>query len=125
MNDVVLEIRDLCAQYVDGPKRVKAVDGISFTLRRGATLALVGESGCGKTTTALAILGLLPHPGRVLRGEVRFAGRDLLSLGSEDLRRLRGQEISLIMQDPINGLNPVLSVGEQVEEIITAHLAVS
>ncbi len=121
MNDIILEVRDLCAQYVDGPKRVKAVDEVSFSLRRGRVLALVGESGCGKTTTALAILGLLPHTGRVERGEMRFDGRDLLALSSEEMRRLRGEQISMIFEDPVSGLNPVLSVGEQVEEIITAH----
>ena len=125
MSDVVLEVRDLYAEYADGSKPVKAVDGVSFSLRRGSTLALVGESGCGKTSIALAILGLLPHPGRVVRGEVRFAGRDLLSLDREELRHLRGREISMIFQDPVSGLNPVLSVGEQVEEIITTHLQIS
>ncbi len=121
MNDAVLEVRDLYAQYGNGPKRVKAVDGVSFALRRGGVLALVGESGCGKTSIALAILGLLPHAGRVVGGEVRFAGADLLSMGREELRRLRGREISMIFQDPVAGLNPVLPVGEQVEEIVTAH----
>ncbi len=125
MSDVILEVRDLYAQYGNGSKRVKAVDGVSFSLRRGRVLALVGESGCGKTTIALAILGLLPHPGRVVAGEVRFGGNDLLSLRGEELRRLRGREISMISQDPMSGLNPVLSVGEQVEEIITAHTKAS
>jgi len=88
-------------------------------------LALVGESGSGKTTIALAILGLLPHPGKVTRGEIRYEGRDVLSLSERELRRLRGREISIIFQDPVSGLNPVLSVGEQVAEIITAHARVS
>ena len=121
MNDTVLEVRDLSVQYVDGPKRVKAADGVSFSLKRGGVLALVGESGCGKTTVALAVLGLLPHAGQVMGGEVRFEGRDLLSMRPDDLRRVRGREISMIFQDPAGGLNPVLSVGQQVEEIITAH----
>ncbi len=125
MNDVILEVRDLYAQYADGSKRVRAVDGVSFSLRRGAILALVGESGCGKTTIALAILGLLPHPGQVIRGEVHFAGNDLLSMSQAELRRLRGREISMIFQDPVAGLNPVLSVGQQVEEIVTAHTRTS
>ncbi|OGO49441.1 MAG: methionine ABC transporter ATP-binding protein [Chloroflexi bacterium RBG_16_68_14] len=125
MSDVVLEVRDLYAQYGNGSRRVKAVDGVSFSLRRGGVLALVGESGCGKTTIALSILGLLPYPGRVVGGEVRFEGNDLLSLRGDELRRLRGREISMIFQDPVSGLNPVLSVGEQVEEIIAAHTRVS
>ncbi len=125
MNDVILEVRDLYAQYAYNSKRVKAVDGVSFALRRGETLALVGESGCGKTTAALSILGLLPHPGRVVAGEVRFAGQDLLTLRSGQLRQIRGKEISMISQDPVSGLNPVLSVGDQIEEIITTHLQTS
>lgn len=122
MSDAILEVRDLYVQYANGAKRVKAVDGVSLCLERGAILALVGESGCGKTTTALAILGLLPHSGQVVAGEVRFAGKELLALSREELRRLRGQEISMIFQDPVSGLNPVLSVGQQVEEIVTAHM---
>ena len=125
MSDIILEVRDLSAQYAYGSKRVRAVDGVSLSLRRGSTLALVGESGCGKTTTALAILGLLPHPGRVVGGEVRFAERDLLSLSREEQRRVRGQEISMIFQGPMSGLNPILSIGEQVEEIVTAHRRIS
>lgn len=121
MSDAILQVRDLYAQYVDGSTRVRAVDGVSFSLREGSTMALVGESGCGKTTIALAILGLLPHAGRVISGEMRFAGRDLGSLTRQEQRRIRGQEISMIFQDPVAGLNPVLTVGEQVEEIITAH----
>lgn len=121
MNDRILEVRDLCAQYAYRSKLVKAVDGISFSLRRGNILTLVGESGSGKTTAALAILGLLPYPGRVVRGAVRFDGKDMLSLSERELRRIRGREISMIFQDPVTGLNPVLTIGEQVEEIITAH----
>jgi oligopeptide/dipeptide ABC transporter ATP-binding protein len=100
---------------------VQAADRVSFALKRGGVLALVGESGCGKTTAALAILGLLPHAGKVTGGEVRFDGRNLLSMREEELRRIRGRAISMIFQDPASGLNPVLSVGQQVEEIITAH----
>ncbi len=125
MTDVILDVRDLYVQYAEGSKRVRAVDGVSLSLRRGGILALVGESGCGKTTVALAILGLLPDPGQVVGGEVHFDGQELLSLRGEALRRLRGRAISMIFQDPGAGLNPVLSVGEQVQEIITAHSHVS
>jgi oligopeptide/dipeptide ABC transporter ATP-binding protein len=121
MTDNVLEVRGLSVQYADGQKRVQANDRVSFSLKRGGVLALVGESGCGKTTAALAVLGLLPHSGRVTGGEVRFDGRDLLSLREDELRRVRGRAISMIFQDPASGLNPVLTVGQQVEEIITAH----
>ncbi|MEX0786216.1 MAG: ABC transporter ATP-binding protein [Dehalococcoidia bacterium] len=125
MSDAILQVNGLRVQYANGSKRVKAVDGVSLALRRGSILALVGESGCGKTTTALAILGLLPHPGRVIEGEITFGERDLLALKGEDMRRVRGREISMIFQDPVAGLNPVLSVGEQVEEIISTHTDVS
>ena len=125
MEAPLLEVRDLSVQYSDGAKRLKAVDRVSFALRRGSTLALVGESGCGKTTIALAMLGLLPDRGNLTGGEVRFEGRALSSLAVDELRMLRGREISMIFQDPVSGLNPVLSVGEQVEEIIRAHTAAS
>ena len=125
MTEAILEVEDLYVQYADGSKRVRAVDGVSFSLRRGSTLALVGESGCGKTTAALAMLGLLPHPGKVTGGSVRFKGEDILSIKRDKLRRLRGRAISMIFQDPVSGLNPVLSVGEQVQEIITTHNRIS
>ncbi len=104
---------------------MKAVNGVTFALRRGTILALVGESGCGKTVTALSVLRLLPYPGRIIDGEVFFDGRDMTLLSKEEMRQIRGQEISMIFQDPLSGLNPVLPVGSQVEEIITSHLPVS
>jgi oligopeptide/dipeptide ABC transporter ATP-binding protein len=121
----ILEVRDLTVRYVDRDKRIQAADGVSLRLRRGSVLALVGESGCGKTTVALAALGLLPDAARLIAGEVCFEGRDLLSLGREDLRRIRGSQISMIFQDPVAGLNPVLTIGKQVEEIVTAHTDVA
>jgi oligopeptide/dipeptide ABC transporter ATP-binding protein len=125
MTDPILEVRDLYVEYAEGSKRVRAVDGVSFSLDRGSILALVGESGCGKTTAALAIMGLLMRPGKVAGGAISFAGRDVLSLSRNEMRKLRGKSISMIFQDPASGLNPVLSVGEQVQEIITAHSQVS
>jgi oligopeptide/dipeptide ABC transporter ATP-binding protein len=125
MSEAILEVRDLSVHYAHGPKRAKAVDDVSFSLHRGAVLALVGESGCGKTTLALAILGLLPFPGQVVGGEIRFDGRDLLSLPEAELRPLRGRAISMIFQDPVAGLNPVLPIGQQVEEVMTTHLRAS
>ena len=122
MNETILEIRDLSVHYADGPKAAKAVDGVSLSLRRGGVLALVGESGCGKTSIALAVLGLLPYAGRAVRGSVCFGERDLLRLPDDELRLIRGRRISVIFQDPVAGLNPVLTIGEQVEEIIGAHL---
>jgi len=121
MTEPILEVRGLCVEYGNGEKPVRAVDGVGLTLTPGRVLALVGESGCGKTTTALALLGLLPYAGRVTAGDVRLEGRDLRGLSDDELRRVRGREISMIFEDPVTGLNPVLSVGDQVAEIITAH----
>lgn len=104
---------------------VKAVNGVSFTLNRGSTLGIVGESGCGKTMTALSILRLVPYPGKIVDGEIYFEGRDLISLGEEEIRQIRGREISIIFQDPVTGLNPVIPVGNQVEEMITSHASMS
>jgi peptide/nickel transport system ATP-binding protein/oligopeptide transport system ATP-binding protein len=103
---------------------VKAVNNVSLSLREGGTLVITGESGSGKTTIALCVLNLLPHAGRITNGNVILHGRDLLSLTNEELRRVRGREIAMVFQDPATGLNPVLSVGQQVQEIITTHLDV-
>ena len=121
MTEPILEVRNLSVQYADGERRLRAVDGVSLRLERGGVLALVGESGSGKTTVALAAMGLLPDNATVTSGEVHLDGRDLLSLGKDGLRRVRGREVSMIFQDPVAGLNPVLPVGEQVEEIIRIH----
>jgi oligopeptide/dipeptide ABC transporter ATP-binding protein len=121
----ILQIEDLTAEFVTPEGIVKAVTSVSLALRKGATLAITGESGSGKSTLALCILGLLPHPGHIVEGRILFEGGDLRALASEALRRIRGREIAMVFQDPATGLNPVLSVGQQVEEIITTHLDVS
>ncbi len=123
--DEILRIEDLRVSYHERDRTVRAVDGIDLALRRGTTLAIVGESGCGKTTAALSILNLVPHPGRIESGRVIYEGRDLLSLKGEELRRVRGRAISMIFQDPTSGLNPVMEIGSQVEEIVRTHLDVS
>ncbi|HEU4759385.1 MAG TPA: ABC transporter ATP-binding protein [Dehalococcoidia bacterium] len=125
MDDIILQLHDLKVEFATPEGTVKAANSVSLSLRRGATLALTGESGAGKTSIGLAILNLLPHPGRVVGGGVHFEGMDLLSLAPEQMRRVRGREIAMVFQDPATGLNPVLSVGEQVSEIITTHLNVS
>jgi oligopeptide/dipeptide ABC transporter ATP-binding protein len=102
-----------------------AVDGVSFSLDTGATLGLVGESGCGKTATALSIMGLVPPPGRVASGRVELDGRDLLTLRESELRALRGKDIAMIFQEPMSSLNPVLTIGDQVAEAIRLHTRVS
>ncbi|MBI4308068.1 MAG: ABC transporter ATP-binding protein [Chloroflexi bacterium] len=123
--EVVLEVRDLHTEFPTRDGVVKAVNGVSFKLRRGTVLGLVGESGCGKTATALSILGLVPYPGRITHGDILFNGRDVLKMGKEELRHLRGKEISMVFQDAASGLNPVIPIGTQVEEMVTSHVSVS
>jgi len=117
----ILKIEDLRTQYHDKKTVLKAVDGVSLDLYPGEILGLVGESGCGKTTLGLSILNLIPHPGSIDSGRIMFRGRNVLDMSGTELRDLRGRDISMIFQDPVAGLNPVLSVGDQVQEIITAH----
>lgn len=122
MADPILQVEDLHADFVTPDGVVRAVNGVSFSIERGQTLVLTGESGSGKSTVGLALLGLLPHPGRVLGGRLLYEGRDLLAMPTEEMRRVRGKEIAIVFQDASTGLNPVLPVGQQVEEIITNHL---
>lgn len=125
MDDAILRIENLVAEFNTPDGVVSAVNNVSLTLQRGATLAITGESGSGKSTLALCILNLLPHPGHIRSGAIYLEGRDLLALPEEELRAVRGREVAMVFQDPATGLNPVLSVGQQVEEIITTHLHVS
>ncbi len=121
----VLAVDDLHTYFFTRDGVVKAVNGVSFTLKAESTLGIVGESGCGKTMTVLSIMGLVPFPGRIVKGEIGFDGRDLLHMDKEEMRRLRGREIAMIFQDPMGGLNPVIPVGTQMEEVFTTHLEVS
>src|SRR3972149_3090410 len=123
MDEVILRVEDLRTHYLEKERTVKAVDGVNFELRRGATLGIVGESGCGKSTVGLSILRRGPYPGRIVSGHVFYDGREMTALSGDELRRLRGREISMIFQDPVAGLNPVLPIGLQVEETITNHLS--
>ncbi len=104
---------------------VKAVDGVSFSLKAGKVLGIVGESGCGKTVTSLSLLGLIEPPGKILSGEVWLDGRNLLELSPNQLRKIRGKEISLVFQNPMSSLNPVLTIGTQLIETIISHEDVS
>ena len=120
----LLEVRDLTVSFRTEAGPVRALFGVCFSLFPGETLGLAGESGCGKTITALSILKLLPSPPAVLEaGEIRFRGRDLFPLSDAEMCRVRGKEISMIFQEPMTSLNPVLPVGEQVAEVFTAHRA--
>ncbi|MGE3917299.1 MAG: ABC transporter ATP-binding protein [Hyphomicrobiaceae bacterium] len=118
-SDIVLEVRDLATYFELRRGVVKAVDGISFDLRRGEVLGLVGESGCGKSLTALSIMRLLPKgSARTVRGEVRLGGENILALPASRMREIRGRRISMILQDPQTSLNPVFTIGDQLREAI-------
>jgi peptide/nickel transport system ATP-binding protein len=116
----LLAIQDLTVKYRLDSRELTAVDRVSFSIARGEIVGLLGESGCGKTTTAISLLGLLPENGRIANGNLHFRDRDLLSLSETELRELRGAEISIIFQES-SGLNPVMRVGTQVIEVLRAH----
>lgn len=118
----LLEVKNLSVQYKTGKEIVHAVNGISFSLERGETIGLVGETGAGKTTTALALLRLLPErTGRISEGEILFAGEDLLTRKAKEMREVRGDRIAMIFQDPMTSLNPVITIGEQIKEALITH----
>src|SRR5271154_1099771 len=118
----ILDIADLKTWFFTRDGVVRAVSGVSFYVLPGETLAIVGESGCGKSVTALSILRLIPSPpGRIVSGTIRFAGRDLLGLSEAQMRDVRGNEISMIFQEPMTSLNPVLTIGHQIAETLTLH----
>lgn len=119
--DIVLSVKNLKCCFYTPSKIVEAVKGISFDVRAGKILAVVGESGCGKTAAAMSIFGLLGSSGKVLRGEILLGGRDLSRLTREQYRSVRGKEMAMIFQDPVNALNPVLTVETQITEAVTSH----
>jgi len=122
----LLEVRNLSTQFFTPDGIVHAVDDVSFDLDYGETLGLVGESGCGKTVTALSVTRLVPYPpGRIVGGEVLFEGVDILKLDDDDIRQLRGKEIGFIFQDPLTSLNPTLTIGFQIAESIRTHMSLS
>ena len=120
--ETVLKVEDLRTYFRTRWGTVKAVDGISFDLRRGETLGIVGESGCGKSVTMLSLIRLIPiPPGRIVSGTITLDGQDILQLSEEEMAKVRGSKIALIIQDPMTSLNPVFSIGNQVEEAIRIH----
>ena len=122
----ILQIKDLRTFFDTRDGTVRAVNGVSLELYAGETLCIVGESGCGKSVTAMTILGLLPKPpARIESGEIFFQGTDLLKLNEEEMRAIRGNEISMIFQEPMTSLNPVLTIGRQISEVISLHQGVS
>ncbi len=117
----LLEVRNLSVQFTTRAGTVTVLDDISFTLERGERISFVGESGCGKSMTALALMGLLPAMGRVSGGQILFKGEDLTQASAARLRRLRGNEVSMIFQEPMTSLNPVFTIGQQIVEVLRLH----
>ncbi len=126
MGDVLLQVQELRAGFATAAGFVRAVDGVSFEIRRGEVLGLVGESGCGKTVTALSLLRLLPHPPAVIEGgRALFRGRDLLTMPIEELRKIRGGKIGMIFQEPMTALSPLHRIGDQLAEAARLHREIS
>jgi oligopeptide/dipeptide ABC transporter ATP-binding protein len=121
MRQPLLSVEDLRVHFSTARGTVHAVNGVSFEIAPGETLGIVGESGCGKSVTSLAILGILARNGRVVSGRAMFEGRDLLHMKDSQLRRIRGREIAMIFQDPMSSLNPVLTIGRQIREVLETH----
>jgi len=122
----LLEVKDLRTYFYTQEGIVKAVDGTSYSVEEGETLGLVGESGCGKSVSALSILRLIPQPpGKIVSGEINFQGRDLLQLDEADMRSIRGNDIAMVFQEPMTSLNPVLTIGRQMTESLELHMDLS
>jgi oligopeptide/dipeptide ABC transporter ATP-binding protein len=120
----LLSVEDLQVRFWTARGTIHAVNGITFDIAAGETLGIVGESGCGKSVTSLALLGILPRAGRVTAGKAVFEGRDLVAMNDDALRRIRGREIAMIFQDPMTSLNPVMTVGRQIREALETHFGV-
>lgn len=123
--EIILEVSGLKTHFLDRKGSVPAVDGVDFILRKGETLGIVGESGCGKSVTSMSILHLLPPKGRIVDGTIRFKGRDITHLSPAEMSKLRGKEIAMIFQEPMTSLNPVYTVGWQIIEMIRQHENIS
>jgi peptide/nickel transport system ATP-binding protein len=121
----LLEVRDLRTSFLLEGGEARAVDGVSFSIEAGRVLGLVGESGCGKSVTALSLMRLVPPPGRIVGGTVRFEGRDLLPLPEREMRAVRGAGLAMVFQEPMTALNPVFTVGSQIAEAVRLHRPVS
>lgn len=121
----LLEVKQLKTHFKTEEGLIPSVNGVSFTLQAGETLAIVGESGSGKSVTSLSIMGLVASPGKIAGGEIRFEERDLLKLSKRELRKLRGNDISIIFQEPMTSLNPVFTVGSQIGEVLRRHQGLS
>src|SRR3990172_4957901 len=123
MPELLLDVQGLETQFKTPEGLVHAVNGVSFGLKEGETLGIVGESGCGKSVTMLSLLGLIPKPpGKIAGGQALFIGQDLLQMSEDEIREIRGAKISMIFQDPMTSLNPVLTIGDQIQEPLIVHL---
>ena len=116
MKETLIDVKDLCIQFETSGGTVKAVDNVSFDIKKGEVFALVGESGCGKSTTAMGIMQLIKEPGRIAGGSINFEGKDLLQLTADEMSQVRGKEIGNIFQNPLDSLNPVYTIGYQMTE---------
>lgn len=121
----ILEVNNLCIRFPIEGGDILAVRDVSFSLDKGRTLGFVGESGCGKSVTAYAVLGLVPPPGVIDSGAIRYRGRDIVHMDDEEMRTIRGKEIAMIFQEPMTSLNPVFTIGYQIEESLTLHLGMT
>jgi oligopeptide/dipeptide ABC transporter ATP-binding protein len=119
----LLQVTDLHVSFFTDRGELRVVQEVTFDIQAGETVGLVGESGCGKTVTALAIMGLLDHPGRVVRGNIRLKGQELVGLSEKELQQIRGKRIGMIFQEPMTSLNPVFTVGNQISEVLVRHFA--
>jgi oligopeptide/dipeptide ABC transporter ATP-binding protein len=117
----LLQVEDLKTYFFTSAATVKAVDGVSFEINKGETLGIVGESGCGKSVTALSLLKLVPDPGRIVGGKILFGGQDIVPMEEAEVRELRGDQVAMIFQDPMTSMNPVMRVGSQIEEAMDSH----
>src|SRR5215204_2119723 len=126
MPDFILDVQGLETTFKTPDGVIHAVNGVSFGLGEGETLGVVGESGCGKSVTMLSILGLIPNPpGKVIAGKAFYTGQDLLKMSSESLRHVRGAQIGMVFQDPMSSLNPVLTIGRQLQEPLMLHIGMT
>ena len=122
MNELLLSVQNLKVYFRGDERLSRALDGVTYEVHRGETVCLVGESGCGKTVSALAILGIIPQPpGEIAGGRILFGGQNLLDLGEEELQKIRGNHIAMVFQEPMTSLNPVFTIGDQIKEAITVH----
>lgn len=121
-HEKILEVKNLCTSFFTEAGEVKAIDDVSFSVYKGKTLGIVGESGCGKSVTSLSIMRLIPQPpGKIISGQILYQGRDITKLSLSEMRAIRGNEISMIFQEPMTSLNPVFTIGDQICEAISLH----